>query len=796
MAVSLDGTPVSIGFGSVETLTGSGGTYRVGDAAVFVTGNMVAAINDDGVLFEATEFVDGSGLGLGRIFPMHVHDNGDGTFELYYQVYDADPLPAFYSNWRVTIDVSTGDPVGTAAEITTGAFSTTNTRMLRFAAELPDGNIFIVHPQTVGGASIVDPDGNTVHDLPNFGGFGVTTAGMHPVDVTVTGSNIFYTWVDSDFGEAGATMLQIYDLDGNEVMAPTEVSDAHTSAFGRPPAVRAETLPDGRVVVVWVDSGTQAADTDETSTWFKIYNADGSISVGSTLVNSDVQTDRQDNPLLIVTETGFVVGVSMLTFRAPALNEGRLYEFNFDGVLQSITEGAYNWGFSNAVRTDNNTAFILNGNVTELVLDGADGPIPSGPVSTSPTSGNDSLTGTAADEVIDALAGDDTIVNEGGGSDTFIGGTGVDTLITDVTSLATDVLRFDAVAGVHGRATAVSVGQDVIQGIENFIGIGGWNMHLTGDVNDNRLQSDAGSDTLSGGLGNDTLIAGAGDDLAYAGAGEDSLDGGDGNDTLYGAGDNDTLSGGNGADLLGGGPGDDSLMGGAGDDALWASDGNDTILGGDGADSMGGGQGDDSIEGGAGADELWGSFGNDTLLGGDGDDLLGGFDGNDSLEGGAGNDEIWGASGTDILRGGDDNDQIGGGAENDRVFGDAGNDSLYGGLGDDTVFGGSGDDLIFGAAGNDSLYGDVGDDTIFAGPGNDTVAYDAGADELQFFSVTQDRLQLDSDLWGGGLTSAQVVAQFGGAVGADFVLDFGGGNSLTLVGQGSVTGLESQIDIF
>jgi hypothetical protein len=66
---------------------------------------------------------------------------------------------------------------------------------------------------------------------------------------------------------------------------------------------------------------------------------------------------------------------------------------------------------------------------------------------------------------------------------------------------------------------------------------------------------------------------------------------------------------------------------------------------------------------------------------------------------------------------------------------------------------------------------------------------------LQFFSATQDRLYLDDGLWSGTLTAAEVVSQFGSTVGSDFVLDFGGGNTVTLVGLGGVTGFESQIDI-
>jgi Ca2+-binding RTX toxin-like protein len=302
-------------------------------------------------------------------------------------------------------------------------------------------------------------------------------------------------------------------------------------------------------------------------------------------------------------------------------------------------------------------------------------------------------------------------------------------------------------------------------------------------------------DSVQGTAFADNIETRAGDDLVYGGQGDDTVSGEAGADELYGGPGNDSVIGGDGMDTLGGSSGDDVLEGGGDADAIWGGTGNDSANGGAGNDTIGGFRGDDLLVGGLGEDELWGSFDNDTLRGEDGNDTLGGFDGNDSLEGGLGNDELWGASGADEAYGGAGDDQIGGGADNDFVDGGSGNDSLYGGLGDDTVLGGEGDDLIYGASGNDSLDGGTGNDTIYAGAGNDTVVYSDGADELQFFSATADRLELDDALWTGTLTAAQVVSQFGSTVGSDFVLDFGGGNSITLMGQGAVTGLESQIDI-
>lgn len=179
------------------------------------------------------------------------------------------------------------------------------------------------------------------------------------------------------------------------------------------------------------------------------------------------------------------------------------------------------------------------------VLDGDDYLVEVGldeAVSTTPTEGDDVLTGTEADEVIDALGGNDTIINAGGGEDTFIGGAGVDTLITDVTGLEEDsILMFNTVTGEHGREDS-DVGQDVIDGIENFIGIGAWDMHLTGGDEDNILMSDTGNDVVNGG------------------GGMDRLESGDGFDRLNGQAGNDILNGGMGFDLMTGGTGVDTFV--------------------------------------------------------------------------------------------------------------------------------------------------------------------------------------------------------------------------------------------
>lgn len=358
-----------------------------------------------------------------------------------------------------------------------------------------------------------------------------------------------------------------------------------------------------------------------------------------------------------------------------------------------------------------------------------------------------------------------------------------------VLSSQTEGIRFDLNAETFSDVGGLTGNYAIARGtvIENLTA-GSGNDTLTGNAADNFIAGGAGNDSTEGGDGNDTLGGNAGNDTLLGQAGNDEAYGGAGNDSLLGGAGNDTLGGADGAD---------TLLGEDGADQLWTALGSDSAEGGAGNDTLGGAGGDDTLLGGDGDDELWGSLGNDSLVGGAGADTLGGFDGNDTLDGGADNDELWGASGNDTLDAGAGDDQAGGGEDNDTLAGAGGNDQLSGGLGDDSVRGGTGNDTLFGASGDDTLVGGAGDDELWAGLGADVIIYGAGdgADAVNGFDGAEDRLQLDAALWGGGLTAAQVVSTYGTDLGADVELDFGSGNTVTVAGLGSLTALESVIDI-
>ena len=152
---------------------------------------------------------------------------------------------------------------------------------------------------------------------------------------------------------------------------------------------------------------------------------------------------------------------------------------------------------------------------------------------------------------------------------------------------------------------------------------------------------------------------------------------------------------------------------------------------------------------------------------------------------GAGFDDINGNKGNDTIDGGSGgSDWLVGGPEattaspphigQNLVYGNLGNDTLHGGAGGDVLRGGQGDDVIVGGSGNDFVSGDRGNDTMTGGGGADTFhsSQDAGIDRVLDFHVLEgDRVELD-------LGTHYTVSQ----VGADTVIDMGGGNEMVLVG--------------
>ena len=414
--------------------------YRVGDTAILAGGAYIGGYNDDGEAFQTRQFADDSGLGLGRLTTFHVHDNGDGTMNVYYQIRDADPLPTTISNWVVTLDADTGRETGAATEITSGVFGNTDQDMLQRAFDLPDGNIAVIQALPNFSAAhliIARADGTEIGR--SDGAVGANVFDLPATyDLAVVGDRLLVTWVETDAGAARQTHMRFFTMDGQTDSDTITVSRDISSGFGVPAGVQAEALSNGNFVVVWVEALDSGEDADGTSVWFRIFDADGDPQGGRTRVGENTE-GNQDNPLLVATEDGFIIGYTAFEFSPSYAHEGRLFEFDNDGrEIDQITTDAYLEGSNDLIRTDNNTALLINNEVHELILPGADTPL-GGDTGPDPITGNgrgNTLRGTNRDDVIEGLGGNDRLIGRrgnddldgGGGRDTLVGNGGRDRL--------------------------------------------------------------------------------------------------------------------------------------------------------------------------------------------------------------------------------------------------------------------------------------------------------------------------------------------------------------------------------
>ena len=238
-------------------------------------------------------------------------------------------------------------------------------------------------------------------------------------------------------------------------------------------------------------------------------------------------------------------------------------------------------------------------------------------------------------------------------------------------------------------------------------------------------------------------------------------------------------------------------------------DNNMTIARGTVIERANGGRGSDLISGQSAANRLTGNAGHDTLSGAAGNDTLLGGAGNDRLNGGAGMDvaSYAGASsgvrvnlgirsaqttgeGRDTLIG---IEGLAGSARNDQLTGNGGRNMISGAAGSDRLGGAGGNDTLMGGAGNDTLSGGQGHDRMAGGGGSDTFHFTAGRDVITDFRDNVDTLALDRDLWGGNARSVGAILRFADVQGNAVVFDFGGGDTLTLLGLRSINLLANDL---
>lgn len=336
-------------------------------------------------------------------------------------------------------------------------------------------------------------------------------------------------------------------------------------------------------------------------------------------------------------------------------------------------------------------------------------------------SGNDVITGSAADNVINTGDGDDTVTYavgaSGGGDDTVDMGAGTgDTLIVDGTG-ATGGQQYAVAPGsldvaITG-ATTGSIDADGVEKLTLNLGAHGDTVTLTGDLTTTGLGTAKAGNLINGGVGNDvvdasgltsatglTLALGDGDDTVKMGRGNDTLGGGAGDRDLIDLSHittntvvNLTSGTASGSDVgsdtitgfedIRGGAGKDFLTGNGVANIFYASAGDDVINGMGGTDTYdaSGTAGPVTIDLDTGYASSAGGVPTltsiENALGGLGDDFIYGSSVANRLEGGAGEDTINGGGGNDILVGGDDDDTIDGGAGDADIAVFAGNRSDY-----------------------------------------------------------------------------------------------------------------------
>jgi Ca2+-binding RTX toxin-like protein len=205
----------------------------------------------------------------------------------------------------------------------------------------------------------------------------------------------------------------------------------------------------------------------------------------------------------------------------------------------------------------------------------------------SASSGSMTVTSDYGHKVIAAGDGANSIVDQGPGGDTLVGGAGAATLqVTQGNNVLIAGAGLNTLMGGAGHDLLIGGGASSLEaGSGGSTLIGGLppkhahaDEHEAGVNSNGQTWKTVPMDTLMGGSGNDLIKVYTGDNAIYAGTGVDTIYAGNGSDTIYGS----TLaSATNAMDTIYLGRGDTSVQGGAaGAATIFAGmHGNDTIIG-------------------------------------------------------------------------------------------------------------------------------------------------------------------------------------------------------------------------
>jgi Ca2+-binding RTX toxin-like protein len=420
------------------------------------------------------------------------------------------------------------------------------------------------------------------------------------------------------------------------------------------------------------------------------------------------------------------------------------------------------------------------------------------------TSGSDSITGNAADNLLIGGKGGDTI-NGGSGNDTIYAGSETtlpNALVYDYLfgGDGSDKLYGTKDTEFHGEAGGDDVfllGAMTSEEIINLFGLG-W---LDGGTSFNSFGADLDTLWLNKIVRSSvSILLGTGFTLNILDGNFEAAHGSSGNDilggktlppldtglnpksfALYGEGGNDQLTGNGAGNYFEGGSGNDNLQGYGGDDRLFGGVGDDEIFGGAGTDSIGGEAGNDTLH--IDYADTLSSINQLTIYfnGGDGHDIA-------YMEGAQGFvldlglrefEEAYGSEGDDYLDGLNVNEAV-------TLDGRGGSDALRGGFYDDFMTD-TGADL------GDVFDGDAGTDTVSYGWYQGGVYINFDYFDTNYGRVTGidsdigiDTLQNIENIVGGNGadqfygSSANVANLFKGEAGSDFI--YGGGGADRIYG--------------
>ena len=479
--------------------------------------------------------------------------------------------------------------------------------------------------------------------------------------------------------------------------------------------------------------------------------------------------------------------------------------------------------------------FTLGGNTENLTLTG------SAALNGTGSSANNVLTGNSGANTLKGMGGND-ILDGGTGVDTLYGGAGDDIYHLDTTS---DIVSEETVTGTDDGGTDtvyVSGSYTLTNFVENLVLTGG--TYGTGNAADNVITGNTGNNILGGGDGDDILIGNGGSDIFRGGLDDDTYYVDDSTDivTDYSGQGTDTVMS-TITFTLGGNTENLTLLVGAGALNGTGNALNNTLTGNDAANTLLGMGGNDTLDGGGGNDSLYGGAGNDSYIITVGDIVSeetvagtddGGTDtvyingnytltnfvenlvmsagnygtGNaldNSITGSTGNNVLGGGDGNDILIGGGGTDTLRGGLGDDTYYVDDSSDIItdYSAQGTDTVMstitytlgvytenltltgtsalngtGNASANVLIGNDGANTLTGLAGNDTLTGGLGADVFYFGAasGADTITDFSGSLgDTINVNS--YTHGTAAPADISQ----VGADTVIDLGGGNIITVL---------------